>query len=51
MNRRELLERRIDVLENKLLKTERRRIKNEAIPAIVITAAKAIAKNLPIILI
>ena len=50
MNRRELLERRIEVLENKLLKTERRRIKNEAIPAIVITAAKAIAKNLPIIL-
>ena len=50
MNKRELLEQRIEVLENKLSKVEAKRMKNEAVPAIVITAAKAIAKNLPIIL-
>ena len=50
MNRRELLERRIDILEKKLTKVEAKKMKNEAVPAIVITAAKAIAKNLPLII-
>ena len=50
MNRRELLERRIEILEKKLTKVEAKKMKNEAVPAIVITAAKAIAKNLPLII-
>lgn len=50
MNRRELLERRVEMLEKKLIKIENKNVKNEAVPAIVITAAKAIAKNLPLIL-
>ena len=50
MNRRELLERRIEILEKKLTKVEAQKMKNEAVPAIVITAAKAIAKNLPLII-
>lgn len=50
MNRRELLERRVEMLEKKLAKVEAKKLKNEAVPAIVIAAAKVIAKNLPLII-
>lgn len=50
MNRRKLLEQRIDALEKKLAKVEAKKMKNEAVPAIVIAAAKVIAKNLPLII-